>query len=315
MEGNELRASAEELLALRALSEGLTDAIKARVAAENRADRGTVANKVLADSIKDIARATEDKYRELLRDEYERVVPKRVKDWAAGIPGLASGVLFPRLVGLVGNPRIATPYHWADSDGKRVLVADEPYIRGSNKAPNPMYGEDSQYHYGLRSFWRYCGCGDPADRPRSGSTQADVLRGGKRTTVRPVLYTFSSYLVRNAKRSPAIADSKYLAIYQRERAAAEAKRHEKQCQNSHRPPLGSNGCGTVAHPEWGAPGSPWRPGHCAAHAHRIVAKELLRDLYEVWPAPDEELVPAVSDEAKQHAAEFLERTAWSGVAS
>jgi len=276
----------DELLGLRTLSEGLEDSIKARVAAYNRADRGTVGNTVLAASIKDIADITEAKYRELLREEYERVTPKVVQDWVAQIPGLASGALFPRLLGMTGNPRVATPYHWEVVDDKRVLVADLPYIRGSNKAPNPAYAEDSGYEYGLRSFWRYCGCGDPDDKPKKDATQADVLRGGKRTKVRPVLHTFSSYLVRNRKRSEGIASSKYLATYDQARETANDKFHVVQCQNSHRPPLGPNGCGTVAHPEWGEPGSRWRPGHCAAHAHRMVAKELLRDLYAIWPQPN-----------------------------
>lgn len=51
------------------------------------------------------------------------------------------------------------------------------------------------------------------------------------------------------------------------------------CKNTHRPPMKPNGCGTVAHPEWGEPGSPWRPGHINAHAHRIVHKELMRDFW------------------------------------
>jgi len=278
-----------ELGNLRALSEGLADAIKARVAAVNRAERGSIANPVLSQSMKDIARATEDKYRELLLAEYEAVVPAQVQEWVKTVPGMASGELFPRLLGMIGNPRIATPYHWeVGEDKKRVLVADAPYIRGSNKAPNPNYGgDDPVAHYGLRSLWQYCGCGDPESRPKKGATQEELLRAGKLTQVRPILYTFSTYLVRSRSRSEAVANSRYLAVYDNARAAAETKVHTRQCQNSKRPSMHSNGCGTVAHPEWGEPGSKWRPGHMAAHAHRIVAKEFLRDLYAVWPEPAE----------------------------
>ncbi|HXJ71724.1 MAG TPA: hypothetical protein VNM37_02685, partial [Candidatus Dormibacteraeota bacterium] len=62
---------------------------------------------------------------------------------------------------------------------------------------------------------------------------------------------------------------------------AAENRHVRQCQNKARPPMSPNGCGTFAHPERGAPGSLWRPGHINMHAHRIVHKELLRDLWVV----------------------------------
>jgi len=278
----------DELTQLRALSEGLSDAIKARVSTFNRADRGSIANSVLSDSMKNIALATEDKYRELLMEEYRRSVPQVVQEWAASIPGMATGELFPRLLGMIGNPRVATPYHWEDGEtAKRVLVADPRYVRGSSTSPNPAYGEDGEYHYGLRQLWQYCGCGDPESKPGKNATQEEVLRGGKRIKVRSVLYAFSSYLVRGRSRSEAVANSYYLSVYDKARAEAEGKRHKWQCQNSHRPPMQSNGCGTVAHPEWGEPGSLWRPGHMAAHAHRMVAKEFLRDLYAVWPEPGE----------------------------
>jgi hypothetical protein len=273
---------------LRALSEGLADAIKARVATVNRADRGSIANPVLSESMKEIAKATEDKYRELLLEEYRRVVPAGVQDWVTTVPGMASGELFPRLLGAIGNPRIATPYHWEvdEETGKRALIADAPYIRGSGKAPNPSYGDDAVAHYGLRSLWQYCGCGDPDSRPKKGATQEELLRAGKLTQVRPILHTFSTYLVKSRNRSEVVHDSHFLAVYDAAREAAEAKVHTKQCQNTKRPPMHSNGCGIVAHPEWGAPGSKWRPGHMAAHAHRMVAKEFLRQLYAIWPDPE-----------------------------
>lgn len=282
-----LDAPSPELGDLRALSEGLNDAIKARISAFNRADRGNVVNPIVAAGLKSIAVSTEEHHRKMLREEYERVTPQVVQDWAAQIPGMATGELFPKLLGLTGNPRIATPYHWEEgTEGhKRILVADPPYIRGSSLSPNPAYAEETPYSYGLKQFWQFCGCGDPDSRPGKDATQAELLRGGKLKTVRPVLFTFSTYLVRMRGRSEAVANSKYLKVYDQARAEAETKVHQKQCQNHKRPPLSPNGCGTVAHPEWGAPGSPWRPGHMARHAHRMVAKEFLRDLYAIWPEP------------------------------
>lgn len=71
----------------------------------------------------------------------------------------------------------------------------------------------------------------------------------------------------------------YRPIYVTAREVAKDKTHGTQCQNRVRPPGKSNGCGTGAHPEWGEPGSPWRPGHQHQHAHSLVSKAILKDLY------------------------------------
>lgn len=285
----------EELTGLRALAEQLSDAIQQRVRTNNRADSGAVANTVLAESMKAIAKATEDQSRKLLVEEYQRTVPLVVQQWVQQIPGMASGELFPRLLGTIGNPRVAYPFHWeagGEGQGKRILIADAPYVRGTNHPRKPEWVNypgyesswDSPHAFGLRTFWQYCGVGDAESRPKKGATQEELLRAGKKE-VQAILYAFSSYLVRMRKRSDAIAESRYLAVYDTQRERAESKTHKSQCQNHAVPPAHSNGCGTVAHPEWGAPGTVWRPGHMAAHAHRMVAKEFLRGLYKVWPEP------------------------------
>ena len=74
--------------------------------------------------------------------------------------------------------------------------------------------------------------------------------------------------------------SPYRVVYDEARAKAETKTHTAQCQNSKRPPMKSNGCGTQANPEWGAPGSSWRAGHQHQYALGIVAKEILKDLWK-----------------------------------
>lgn len=79
------------------------------------------------------------------------------------------------------------------------------------------------------------------------------------------------------------AGGPYRTVYDEARAKADSAVHTVQCQNTLKPvggrPAGSNGCGTQAHPEWGAPGSPLRDGHKAARARRAVAKAVLRDLW------------------------------------
>ena len=258
-----------DLLALRVLGESLADAKKARVSAVNRAERGGVLREMERDMITRPALAVEDEYAHRLVEEYAKVVPDNVRAWAEGIPGLGSGPLFPRIIAAIGHPRIATPYAWGEVNGKPAVVsAGDPFERS------------------LRQLWQYCGCGDPETNPRQdiighSPTRDDKLRGGKRTTVRPLLHVFSSYLVRMHTRNEKVASSRYYAILEETKKEAAENRHVRQCQNKARPPMSPNGCGTFAHPEWGAPGSLWRPGHINMHAHRIVHKELLRDLWVV----------------------------------
>ena len=82
----------------------------------------------------------------------------------------------------------------------------------------------------------------------------------------------------------ALRQGHYAPLYQRAKAAAAAKVHDRQCQNTvysspNAAQRTANGCGTRAHPEWGEPGSPWRPGHQHQHAISIVAKEILKDMF------------------------------------
>ena len=269
-----------DLRGFRAIAEGLADAVKARVSTENRllhapsAGDDPLFREKIAPQMVAAARATEKLYREMLMDTYAQKVPAHVREWAAGIPGIATGELFPKLLGFIGHPRIAIPWHWEES----VLVPGEPYYRS------------------LRELWSWCGCGDPGRNPRDMTkpTREQLLACGKRTQVRPVLHAFSSYLVtagtpvtkKGSKFlgrpvSEKAASSPFFLLFQKTKEEGAGKVHERQCQNHKPPKFSSNGCGTVAHPEWGEPGSPWRPGHAQAHAHRMVHKEFLRQLWEI----------------------------------
>ena len=73
------------------------------------------------------------------------------------------------------------------------------------------------------------------------------------------------------KRSP------YRDSYEDARLKYADATHDQECMNWSR--YSPNGCGTRANPEWGAPGSPWRPGHQHAAALRKVGKDFLDDLW------------------------------------
>lgn len=279
-----------DITALRLAAEALTDAKGMRVRASNRAgaDLRIHGNGLFSDqkgpyamigpALVEVAERHESVLAAKLVELYEEIVPFKVRGWAVGVPLLnprvrlvrprdgeprdrAEGVLFARIVGLTGNPRRATPYRLDEK--RRLIPAGEPYDRS------------------LRQFWQWCGCGDPENIPRKDMTQAELLSMGKRKQVRPLLRAFSDLLVQLAGRSPQARNSDLYGVYLKARDEAAGRVHERQCRNRNRPPMKPNGCGTREHPEWGEPGSPWRPGHINAHAHRIVQKELLRQFWQV----------------------------------
>lgn len=274
-----------DLTTFRSVAEGLTDAIKARSSVENRVKRGGgAADAVQAQAMIKAARDLEGTFRDLLIAAYEAQVPAEIREWAAGIPGLGDGELFARILGVLGHPRIAIPWVWEEGSSAPV-PAGPPYLRDRHQ-----------------QLWQYAGCGDPQTRPSvlgHRPSREELLKAGKLRSVRPLLFTFTSYLVRMHNRSETIRDSAYYQLYVQARAEAAGhegpcgtgkwplpcaethRRHEHTCKNTKRPPNSPNGCGIVLHPEWGEPGSPWRPAHVNMHAHRVVQKEFLHDLWRI----------------------------------
>jgi hypothetical protein len=267
------------LTALRTCAEIVTDKKGQRIADENRALRGGAA--IDADHqqrLCAIARRAEADAEDLLMEVYESEVPAYVREWAASVPGLGSGITFPRLVGMIGNPHIAIPYEWQrNKDGKRELVqAGPPYERS------------------VRQLWQWCGCGDPECKPAAGMSQEQLLRCGKLRSVRPVLRNFTDTLSRSGRpvsredspkfgqpKSQLVADSEYFKILDAAKQQGLTRVHQWPCHNKHIPPMKPNGCGITQHREWGEPGSQWRPGHAEGHAARVTAKAFLKDFWQI----------------------------------
>lgn len=89
-----------------------------------------------------------------------RVANPAVHKWAKETVGLGEHTM-ARLLGAIGDPAIASPYHW-EGAGKenRVLVADEPYRRT------------------VSQLWSYCGYGDATRKKRKGMTAEDAFKLG-----------------------------------------------------------------------------------------------------------------------------------------
>src|SRR5579871_1320960 len=178
-----------DLTVLQYLGQALADMKQERISMNNRLDRGGIAlDPELAAEIKTVADYSEERYNAMLLAEYRRRVPENVQKWAASVPGMATGELFPRIIAAIGHPRIATPRLPDPDDPHRTLVAQPAFIRGPHE---------------LR---QYCGAGDPDRKPQKGMSQAELFAMGKVRVIRPLLFTWSTGLVKNA--TPMKATSK-----------------------------------------------------------------------------------------------------------
>jgi len=227
---------------LRLLAELFWDRQKGRCADENRFRHAPV-NKDLTQILLDAGRHSEVLAEKAMLQCFRRVAPE-IAGWAEDMRGVGPHTV-ARLLGLIGHPAIAEPYHWQvgkapqghvcnghcgkSKDGKKKhLVADPPYLRSVAQ---------------LRS---YCGVGDPVRRRRKQMDQADALRCGSvrgRTLV---------YLLAVAQeKSPLKKPGAYRLLYDESKADF-AERHPDATKK-----------------------------HCQNHALRIVGKEILKDIWVV----------------------------------
>ncbi len=86
-----------------------------------------------------------------MRREMRRSVTPSVRAWQKAEAGIGEH-LFARLIGVLGDPYIATPYRWEGSGTNRVLVADPRFVRT------------------VAQLWSYCGHGDAERRLHKGAT-------------------------------------------------------------------------------------------------------------------------------------------------
>lgn len=261
---------------LRRITETLWDMLDMRDRTDNRI-RTAPGELLVLDGTNDSIRTIIKNLRNAAKDNLKQAAPE-LYVWVESDEACGVGAeTLSRLIGVTGHPLVAQPHRWTkeppddhDCDSNacgngRHLVAGEPFVRT------------------LRQWWQYCGFGDPNRRRESGMSQEDALAMGNQKA-KVMAWNLAESCVKktgsgNQPRSPFRND------YDIARADAEDKVHDRVCRNTKRWPQKPNGCATRDHPEWGEPGSPWRDGHKAAHAHRITTKAILRRIYEVaWEA-------------------------------
>lgn len=227
---------------LRLFAEMFNDVQEFRKAIANKVRSGGVDSEVIGAALEHYAQAEHAMKLELRRC-YKRTVPASIQAWAKrekGI-GVTDAHLLARLLGVIGDPRLANPYHWEGSGrDNRVLVADEPFERT------------------LHQLWSYCGHGDPKRKRRAKMDRDDAMALGNPQ---------AKMLVWNLATACMKTDGHFREVYDKRRAATAERLHAEACVR----------CGPSGKPAQA--GSPWSKAHQHADALRIVGKEILRDLW------------------------------------
>lgn len=176
--------------------------------------------------------------------------------------------------------------------GRLLGIIGDPYMRGARVLDDGTPFPPAPRTRGqLRAL---CGHGDPERKPFKGMTQEDAKALGRRDAKTRLRLIAERLMVSGldkrhgcgraegdpyATHSTECECSPYRLLYDEARKEYAKRVHEEQCQNRKPRWQKPNGCGTFEHPEWGAPGTPWRDGHALAAALRLVGKQLLDDLY------------------------------------
>lgn len=195
--------------------------------------------------------ATEKDAEKTLAAVYKRVVPECIRQWQENTVGIGAHNL-ARLLGTTGDPLVAFPHHWEGEGKKRILVADEPFLRS------------------VGQLWQFCGHGAPQRRVR-GMTAAEAMALGNPHAKMLVHMMADTCMRMNGvpdKKERKRARSPYRDLYEAVKFSVEDKVHTVECQRctpKNKPPA--------------AVGTPWKDAHRHNHALRVVGKTILRDLW------------------------------------
>jgi hypothetical protein len=143
---------------LRIWAESFEDAQRARISCQNRIERGGALPDQFATQLAAM-KAAEHQIQLGMGGCYRSVVPAGVREWQQSMFGIGPHLL-ARLLGALGHPRIATPYHWEGEGENRKLIPDLMFERS------------------VRQLWSYCGHGDATRKRRKGMTADEAFALG-----------------------------------------------------------------------------------------------------------------------------------------
>lgn len=246
---------------LRIWAEMLDDAMKTRIGAKNRAERGDLpgSEDIFLGHVA-LLESAEDECAKQLHRCFRRVAPASVIAWQKSALGVGEHLL-SRLLGHIGHPIATVPKHWeGKGKGARVLV------------------EGEAFHRNVSQLWSYCGHGDPSRKRKAGMTADEAMSLGK-PLVKALVHLMAEGAIKAGVRvpeehkgsEPSVATrtalSPYAAVYLSARDQYATRTHADVCVR----------CGPSGKPA--QPGSPWSKAHQHAAALRLVGKTILRDLW------------------------------------
>jgi len=247
---------------LKYLSEMLHNVQQLRIASENRARslyQSGDDHLAYADPV-DTLTELEKSIAKNMKKELKRFSPAIYK-FAKDTPGLGEH-LIARLIGEIGNPAIALPYHWEGSGSTKTLVADPAY------------------HRTVGQLWAYCGHGDPERRSKDKANKGnqDLLLAAGDPKAKMLVHLIAECTMKSVGGVDKVGHvrprSPYRDVYDATRLKYLDATHTTTCVR----------CGPSGKPA--QPGSPLSDAHKHARALRKVGKEVLRDL---WLVAREEL--------------------------
>lgn len=253
---------------LRLTAKMYADAVAFQVSQENKVRSGVVAPEIYEKYLKTTEEIKELAKKSLL-EAYRNEVPVAIQEWQASSLGVGSH-LIARLLGEIGHPRIAEPYHWeGEGIGERHLVADVPYERT------------------VSQLWQYCGHGKPGRRTM-GMDKDEATKFGN-PEAKKIVWNIATGIVKaSVRRVQDTEDRKALSAYGQLYLDTKAKyalrTHTMPCPGGAMAssPTGRSRCkveGADGKKKYADIGDPFQPGHIEAIAKRRVGKEILRDLW------------------------------------
>lgn len=310
-------------------AEAFADAQNARIAFENKfgqsVDGKERRNAATVDPdafgpVLELYKESEERLRGEMVACYRVTVPAAVRRWQEETAGIGESTL-ARLLGAIGDPRMAYPRHWEGSGsakdgepqplGEMLDAADLLSLDRGTTAARIGVGrhlvDDEPHPRSIGQLWQYCGHGAPKNRDVKGNAAA-LMANGRPDAKKLVWMMASAQVKTNAK-----GGSGYRHVYDAVKAKYSEKVHSVPCTGGYSGSLYVKCKTHLLTPDdvvaqfqneleddaamaefldskkprkgYAEAGDPYQPSHIHAIALRLTGKEILRDL---WLAAGEE---------------------------
>jgi hypothetical protein len=249
---------------LRLYAKLFSDAQEFRKSLSNKL-RSNTSDPDAVDTFRQTTDDLEEMAKKTLLSVYRREVPEPIQQWQSNSLGVGEH-LIARLLGEIGHPRIAEPWHWeGEGIGNRVIVQGEPYERS------------------VSQLWQYCGHGKPSYRHK-GMSKDEAMAGGNphaKAVTWNIVNGIVKASVRKDENDERMSKSVYGQLYLDTKERYADRVHSAPCRGgvSAASPTGRSRCKVDA--RYADVGDPFSAGHINAIAMRRVGKEVLRDLWIV----------------------------------